>query len=413
MESSESKPPTSPNTATSPVPPKSPSKIPRRISTKRIPLPELKSALERAVKARGNTYSQITAFVCYWDDDNTRAAEDGETFSHMMADIFGVATQTYIMNHENPTPGWDLGDRLHQEVVSKHRIHRPTLFIFFYAGHGTINQNNQLSFTATKKKKSIPWRSIESELIYHPYTMNTLCILDCCYSGTATVNNPMTTHVLAACSSSASARSRVNGISFTQRLVQAMRKLSHSGKISVSTDEIFDAVQNDTPRGCYMPGFWSHSGENPIVLPFHVTSTSTPPSSGILSSGRVSSSSLGNALHSRPPSQLPSNHENHVLILLVLEGNPKLVVKDFEKVVENLPAKFKVKITDAYEANASVGIFLRMSWEAYARFSSSVELDAILPVIGPSLIRTNELRKVSVPAGRENIPFRDRSRDKT
>ena len=156
MESSQSNPPTSPDSATSPGSPKAPSKIPRRISSKRIALPDLKSALERAVKARGKTYSQITAFVCYWDDDNTCAQEDGETFSHMMADLFGVTSQTFVINHEDPVPGWDLGDRLYQEVVSKHRICKPTLFIFFYAGHGTINQLNELSFTATKKENFVP-----------------------------------------------------------------------------------------------------------------------------------------------------------------------------------------------------------------------------------------------------------------
>jgi hypothetical protein len=43
----------------------------------------------------------------------------------MMADLFGVASQTSVMKHEN------LGDRLHQEVSSKHRICKPTLFILF------------------------------------------------------------------------------------------------------------------------------------------------------------------------------------------------------------------------------------------------------------------------------------------
>lgn len=110
-----------------------------------------------------------------------------------------------------------------------------------------------------------------------------------------------------------------------------------------------------------MPRFSSYNGVNPIVLPFQVTSTSTPPSPGISSSGHASSSSLGPVLHSRPLSQLPSGRETHVLVLLVLEGNPKLVVQDFEKVVENLPAKFKVKITDAYETNVSAGVFVRMT----------------------------------------------------
>ncbi|KAJ5135720.1 uncharacterized protein N7515_004998 [Penicillium bovifimosum] len=175
-----------------------------------------------------------------------------------------------------------------------------------------------------------------------------------------------------------------------------MRKLSHSGKISVSTDEIFHAVQNETPRGCYMPRFSCHTGVTPIVLPFRVTSTSIPPSPGISSSGHASSSSIGLASHSRPLSQLPSGRETHVLVLLVLEGNPKRVVQGFENGVENLPAKFKVEITDAYETNASAGVFVRMTWEAYARFSSTVELDELLPVIGPSLIHTHELHEIPV-----------------
>ena len=69
---------------------------------------------------------------------------------------------------------------------------------FFYAGHGTINQLNELSFTATKKEKFVPWRTIDRELSYHTYSMDTFCILDCYYSCTAIASNPMTTHILAA-----------------------------------------------------------------------------------------------------------------------------------------------------------------------------------------------------------------------
>lgn len=393
---SQANPPPAPGPAISPASSGSLSRIPRKVSSKKIALPELKSALERAVKARGTVYSRITAFICYWDDDNTRAQEDGETFSHVIADLFGISSHTFVISHESPFPGWDLGDRLHHEVVSQHRISKPTLFIFFYAGHGMINQTNQLAFTTTKKEKTIPWLTIDREISYHDYPMDTFCVLDCCYSDTAIANSPTTTHVLAACGTEAFARSRVKGTSFTQRVARAMRKLSHSGKISVSTDEIFNAVQIETPHGCYIPRFSTHSGVDPIVLPFGVTSTSAPPTSGISSSGHASSSSLGPALHSRPLSQSSSGCETHVLVLLVLEGNPKLVVQDFQEAVKTLPGKFKVKITDAYESNASVGVFLRMTWEAYARFSSSVELDAHLPVIGPSLIHTHELREISV-----------------
>ncbi|KAJ6150278.1 hypothetical protein N7471_001477 [Penicillium samsonianum] len=126
-----------------------------------------------------------------------------------------------------------------------------------------------------------------------------------------------------------------------------------------------------------------------------------------------SSHPLGSGLGTTPSSQVPHPRKTHVLLLLVLEGNAKQVVHDFEKLVENLPAKLQAKITDAYETNASAGVFLRMTWEAYARILSTVELEPLLPVIGLSLVRTQELREVPVLASRENISFQDRPQDKT
>lgn len=79
-----------------------------------------------------------------------------------------------------------------------------------------------------------------------------------------------------------------------------------------------------------------------------------------------------------------------MLILLIFEGSSRQAISEIEKVIENLPTKFEVKITDAYayETNISVGVFVRMTWESYARILSTVELEPLLPVIGPSLVRT-------------------------
>ncbi|KAJ5551250.1 hypothetical protein N7535_000807 [Penicillium sp. DV-2018c] len=91
----------------------------------------------------------------------------------MMADIFGVPSEKFILKHKSPSPGWELGDRLRQQLVSKHTVDKPTLFIFFYAGHGTINQLNELSFTTTTNQKFVQWRTIDRELGYYTYPMDT------------------------------------------------------------------------------------------------------------------------------------------------------------------------------------------------------------------------------------------------
>ncbi|KAJ5153721.1 uncharacterized protein N7500_009160 [Penicillium coprophilum] len=71
-------------------------------------------------------------------------------------------------------------------------------------------------------------------------------ILDCCHTAEAFTSNSTTMQVLAVCTSHALKNLRVGNISFTQRIARAIRSLAHSGKPSTSTDEIFNAVQNET-----------------------------------------------------------------------------------------------------------------------------------------------------------------------
>ncbi|CAG8897742.1 unnamed protein product [Penicillium egyptiacum] len=403
--------PTSPTASSPRSRETSPSKIPVRVNSTKVAVPELKAALERAVRARGTHYSNILAFSVYWDDDNTLAKEDNQTFIAMMRDIFDVPCETFVLQSKSPIPAWDLNLQLIQGIKAKIKNQKPSLLVFSYIGHGVINNLDGLSFSSRKGNKLVSWSTVQSELTPHGLPMDLFAILDCCHSGNASTSSPNSTHVLAACGAPLWARSRTSGISFTQRVARAIRHIFNSGKVSISTEEIFHAVQKETPAGAYMPRFSSHSGVKPIILPFKVAATS---GSGISSSGASSSgrkSSPMPSLPSRTPPLTPHNRETQVLVMLILEGKATEVVREFQNVIETMPGKFQIKITEAFETNASAGVFVRMTWEAFARLLSTVNMEPLLPIVGPSLVSA-QLREVpTIPAG-ENLPFRERAQRK-
>lgn len=100
-------------------------------------------------------------------------------------------------------------------------------------------------------------------------------------------------------------------------------------------------------------------------------------------------------------------------LMLVLEGQATEVVHDFEKAIERMPlgqsllymrdhgsahgflstyeetiflivpSSFikispNMQIIDAYETNAPAGVFIRMTWESYARLLSTISLETVL-----------------------------------
>ncbi|KAJ5371709.1 hypothetical protein N7517_003715 [Penicillium concentricum] len=330
----------------------------------------------------------------------------------MMRDVFDVPCETFVLKSKSPFPEWDLNIQLIQAIKANVKNQKPHLLVFSYAGHGVVNNLDGLSFANRKATKLVSWDTVQREFTPPGVPMDLFAILDCCHSGSARSNSPYSTHVLAACSGLVWARSRVHGASFTQRVWRAIQPIFNSDKVSVSTDEIFQAVQKETPAGTYMPRFWNQSGVKPIILPFKVKPTSGPEihSSAASSSGRTSST-LPSMPSPTPP--LPShNRETQVLVMLILEGKATDVVRDFQNVIERMPAKFQMKITDAFETNASASVFVRMTWEAFARLLSTVDMEPLLPVVGPSLIRA-QLREVPTVPARENLLFRERAQRKS
>ncbi|KAJ5153654.1 uncharacterized protein N7500_009093 [Penicillium coprophilum] len=388
-----------------------PSKIPVRVNSKKVAVSALKAALETAVRAKETRYSNILAIAVRWDDDDTSAKADNETFTAMMRDMFDIPCKTLVLQSQSQFPAWDLNVQLVDEIKAKLKNQKPSLLIFSYAGYGAINALDELSFSNRGGKKLVSWTAVQHHLTPHGLPMDIFAILDCCHSGKATISSQNSTHTLAACGLTVWARSRTSGISFTQRLVRAIRPIFNSDKVAISTDEIFHAVQRETPTGLDMPRFSCHSGVKPIVLPFKVAATS---GSGIPSSAASSPSHKTSPITSLTPRISPlasQNRESQVLIMLILEGRATGVVRDFQRVLETMPAKFQMKITDAFETNASASVFVRMTWEAFARFLSTIDMEPLLPVVGPSLMR-GQLHEVPIVPARESPSLRERAQRK-
>ena len=85
----------------------------------KVAVPELKSALERAVRARGTHYYNTLAFAMHWEDDNTLAKEDIQTFTAMMHDIFDTPCETFVLESKSSIHAWDLKLQLVQGIKAK------------------------------------------------------------------------------------------------------------------------------------------------------------------------------------------------------------------------------------------------------------------------------------------------------
>jgi hypothetical protein len=122
-----------------------------------VAVPQLKAALEMAVRARGTQYSTIMAFAVHWGDDNTLAKEDNQTFTAMMRDMFDVPCETFLLNSKSSMAAWDLKLQLIQAIKANLKNLKPSLLVLSYAGHGVIDTLGGLSFASQGNKKLVSW----------------------------------------------------------------------------------------------------------------------------------------------------------------------------------------------------------------------------------------------------------------
>lgn len=167
-------------------------------------LPALKAELNQVATARGNVYAKKMGIIIRWDGDNTGAEEDAITMSRVM-DTFNIQCTHHILKTSDPIPGWTLTDKIRKMILDCCNSKLNSLFVVYYAGHGTIVDGN-LYFAMGEKLVS--WSKIRADLNSYEDTdamrrIDVLGVLDCCYSGAATrAQNSRTFQVIAVSSQS-------------------------------------------------------------------------------------------------------------------------------------------------------------------------------------------------------------------
>jgi hypothetical protein len=346
----------------------------------------LKADLQKVAADRGKPYAQKIAILVYWENDNTGAKDDTETMRTVL-EGFGIKSIVQILQTTDTIPGLSLSIFIRETLLKYHSPNQNSLFVFYYAGHGTVI-NGELSFTSARK--SVQWKIVHAGLFENLDDLervDVLGILDCCFAGAATRQQiSRTTQILAACGSDEAAKARSGRISFTQRLYRAVQHFKAQAS-TMTTADLFQEIQRLKPKAAPRAVLKTLGGTQPIRLDFE---------------GAVSS-----ATPSRIPIHARDIHEEHVLVKLTLHGERRHFPEAFTNAIRDLPRNMQVEVTDAYETDQSVFLIMGMSWGAWALWTMVADLDFIGVTIGPSLIHKG---LVEVPEAGENLPFRGKGK---
>ncbi|CDM26740.1 hypothetical protein DTO006G1_5110 [Penicillium roqueforti] len=356
----------------------SPSTIPISFPTKPVStrkLPDLEAALKKVASARSKFHVRKIGILIRWENDETGAENDMVTMESILKPL-GVQCNRFVIPNSDKTPAWSLQENLNKLLGQCIRSSLPSLFIFFYVGHGGLH-DDALCFTSRHKR--ILWRSIRGTL-ESAQSVDSLVILDCCHAAAAARQPNSTTniHIIAACGVQEIASVRSNTASFTQRLFRAVQKFKNQQNFT--TAEWYQQVQVEKPKHAPHAVFETFSGTRAISLAFSDTS------------------------RSRLPRPLSGVSQNHVLVKLTLEGQ-RDAVDDFSKAVRSLPSNMEVEICNAFETDASVFFILQMSWEGWVLWTSVVHLDFVGVTLGPDLLPRKAIPPAS--ASGENLPPED------
>ncbi|KAJ5550101.1 hypothetical protein N7535_001957 [Penicillium sp. DV-2018c] len=344
-------------------------------------LPEVRAALETAVNARGAAYHSKAAVLFYFEIDDTGAKDDVGTLSNCFQDVFDIEPTVVELAASDRMPGLSLMKTVRDTIdgMEPHGKPLPCLLVLAYIGHGTIDATTgKLKLVAGATRQNIQWHMIHHSFFagpsYETANVDTLGILDCCYSGATRERSERACQVLSACGAEETTRARSGGVaSFSRRFYRAARNLKANGGPFAIIEDLVVEINREKPSGRPDGVLTHHGGASPIAIPFKGTS----------------SASVQRALRNL---SLPSPEATTqcILVELSIAGSPAQILEEFKDIIASLPAQFPVEIVDAYQST-SVLFLLRMSQPAHLRLSSTLDFRIIGRIHGASLIRPASL----------------------
>ncbi|CAI7630664.1 unnamed protein product [Penicillium bialowiezense] len=313
-------------------------------------LPEFEGKLHKLAFTRSKLHEQKVGLLVRWESDDTDAENDLVTMESTLHQI-GVKCTTYVIPSSKDRPHWDLRGEIFKLLDPIVKSYTHSLFVFYYAGQSELHDGD-LCFTSGNK--SISWFSI-SGILEAAEPVDTLAILDCGHANSAsrhTTYADTNIHVIARCGTDEVTANRSNHTSFTQRVSHAMQKFK--GQEKFTTTEWYQQMQLENP-------------ENAPHARFNDETSSR--------------------LSQPPPQPIYRMSPQHVLVNLTLDGQRDTdTLESFSRAICYLPANMEVQIRDASESDTSIFLLLRMSWEAWALWTSVVHLDFVGVALGPALL---------------------------
>lgn len=99
---------------------------------------EFEAALVQATSMREPSYSSIQALHYHWEDDNTNAERDEESFKQL-TQILGASTESYIIPKTERMPVYQVRSLIDPMIGKALSENGRSLIILHYAGHGNPN----------------------------------------------------------------------------------------------------------------------------------------------------------------------------------------------------------------------------------------------------------------------------------
>lgn len=328
--------------------------------------------------------------IVYWEDDDTNAKDDGTIMEKLLKDVFGFAScSTFVLKTKDPILGWSLADEFRKLVAQHHNTSQHSLFVFYYAGHGALYDNE---FHLANKKKRIAWSLIQSFVLEdNPIThnMDVLVVLDSCFSGKAKrADTTKNTQILAA-SDKITQQRHTGQISWTQHMHKAVHAIrSHSPK-TMTSSSILEALRQECDREKFDPVLITDGGKLPITFTFRPSSRPS------------TSQSL-----SRVPIRAKNSSRHSVMAKITLHGEANEFAS-FSQMIKDLPPNMAADIVDAYKTDRSFFCLLRMEFESFALWDMVTEMEMIDHTIGDSLVKRDR-HLVEGSAKKEDMPFRSK-----